>query len=164
MFQACSNAMNYFWRWLEKIKVFFNLWSEIQVWFWPSQTGPKFQATKALPEKCVNGIRTLFRQRLWGKKKFFFEFRPLNYIDRSAKWWSQRICVRTREWVGMCWSIAMLKKVICAKHGFLVRIISTKTNRIKLIKLFLTLKFDFVKEYHFSLKIDLTSLRNERLN
>ena len=156
--------MNYFWRWLEKIKFFFILWSEIQVWFWPWKWGPKFQATKALPEKCVNELRTRFRQRFWEEKKIFFELLPPNYIGRSAKWWSQRICVRAREWVGMCWAIPMLKKVICAKHGFLVRIISTKTNRIKLIKLFLTLKFDFVKEYHFSFKIDLTSLRNERLN
>ena len=57
-----------------------------------------------------------------------------------------------------------LVKPVLQKTGFLVRINSIKTNRIKLIKLFLTLKFDFVKEYHFSFKIDLTSLRNERLN
>ena len=58
----------------------------------------------------------------------------------------------------------MLKKVICAKHGFLVRINSIKTNRIKLIKLFLTLKFDYVKGYHFSFKMGITSFINEILN
>ena len=101
---------------------------------------------------------------LGNQKKLFLDVHLQTYIGRCVLGFRRDISARARERVGMCWAMPILIIPVLQKSGFLVRTHSIKTNRIKLIKLFLTLKFDYVEGYHFSNKIDLTSFRNERLN